>query len=80
MADLNLNVKTDAEVLDQHMKRFFQLRDQQLTRENVDEIMVILKDFENLLHQVDNGEEFAKQNGFVTWPLTRWFRVCFNSD
>ncbi|XP_065215312.1 nucleotide exchange factor SIL1 [Planococcus citri] len=66
MADLNLLVKTDAEILNQHMRRFLELRDQQLTRENVDEIIVILKDFENLLHQVDNGEEFAKQKGMST--------------
>lgn len=65
MADLNLNVKTDAEILTQHMRRFSDLSNQHLTRENVDEIIIILKDFENLLHQVDNGEEFAKQNGFV---------------
>lgn len=64
MEDLKMNVKTDSEVLHELMSKFQDIQSQKpvYLYEQIDMINM-LKDLEYLLHQVDNAEEFAKENG-----------------
>lgn len=67
MSDLKLKMETEAEVVDKLMKKCQLLRvKDQLTLEDQVELVDILKDFEFLVHQVDNARDFVKQNGYVT--------------
>lgn len=67
MSELKLNMKTDVEVMDELTAKYNKVqKDSKLSdlqKENV--VVSILKDFEYLLHQVDNAREFVKHNGYV---------------
>lgn len=52
------------------MTKFKKVQKSKLSeKQKENEVVSILKDFEYLLHQVDNAREFVKQNGYVLW----WF-------
>lgn len=67
MSELKLNMKTDVEVMDELTAKYNKVQKDtklsDLQKENV--VISILKDFEYLLHQVDNAREFVKHNGYV---------------
>lgn len=68
MSDLKLNLKTDVEVMNDLMTKFKKVQKSKLSeKQKENEVVSILKDFEYLLHQVDNAREFVKQNGYVLW-------------
>ncbi len=64
MSQLNLNVKTDAEILYELIENFNKLQaGGEMNSEKEAKLLIILNDLEYLLHQVDNAAEFAKENG-----------------
>lgn len=81
MSELKLSVKTDAEVMDELMQKFKKVQKAtkltDLQREN--EVVLILKDLEYLLHQVDNAREFIKHNGYVYILYSTVYSVCLKS-
>lgn len=66
--ELNLNIKTDLELLNELILKF---RESKLKEdESEDEKLTILTDLEYMVHQVDNAKEFVQAGGILeTLPL-----------
>lgn len=66
LGDLNMSVKSDIEILRELFVKFKQTSvNTTLLHEDKDnQILYILEDFEYLVHQIDNANEFVSLNGF----------------
>ncbi|XP_022917959.2 nucleotide exchange factor SIL1 isoform X1 [Onthophagus taurus] len=62
--ELNLNPKTDAEILRELIEKHVDISKQKDRDE--EEILTILEDLEFLVHQYDNANDFVKMDGFKT--------------
>lgn len=70
-AELNMNVKTDIEILSDILKNFhenYKFMEKWCSLEEHN-LISMFDDLENLLHQVDNAIEFSKQNGYCSLSL-----------
>lgn len=65
LSALEVNVKTDAEILNELLAKLKDLlhsdREMKVEEENV--LVAALTDLEYLLHQIDNAQMFAKHDG-----------------
>ncbi|KAJ8670495.1 hypothetical protein QAD02_001754 [Eretmocerus hayati] len=77
-AALNLTISTDSEVLSNLFERFESYKDtitlNDLDPSQLEDVLEILSEMEDLVHQVDNGRLFADLQG-----MTRVISPCLNS-